>query len=550
MRAIDKNTDTVYINGVIHTADAAFRTVEAMAVRGDRLLSVGSEAEARACAPGARVVDLGGRTVLPGLIDSHLHLKDLGMAQMEIDCRGLSREAILEAVGRRCEQLPKGSWIRGMGWNQTEWGCADFPTREELDRAAPGAPVYLRRCCEHASWASTKAFELAGITADTPDPVGGEILRRADGTPTGMVTDQAQEFFHRVLPPLTKSELKQAFLLAQEELFRLGITTVHDAGSGLDTVALWEELYEERRLKLRLYAMLRVVGRPDFEELCRVSAEYFRRGLVIGKYDNHLTVRSFKISGDGSLGARSAWMLQDYADRPGHTGNGKLTDEQLFQVVCEARRHGFQVMVHSIGDACTKQVLDVYEKVMDRLPDPNHRCRIEHAQILRLEDIPRFAALGVIPSLQPIAMGVDKEVAETRLGKKRMEGAYAWRKLVDAGCPIVPISTDAPVDPVNPFYNLYAAVSRKDIHGRPEGGWYPQQALTRKEALLGATYMGACAGFEETVKGSLEQGKLADFVILDRDFMRCPEEEIREIRVLETVLGGETVYCAQTAAGA
>lgn len=535
-------TETIYRNGIIHTADADFRTVEAMAVRGDRILIAGTEAEVRAAAPGAHVVDLKGRTVLPGLIDSHLHLKDLGMAKMEIDCRGMSREAILSEVARRYQQLPKGSWIRGMGWNQTEWGCAEFPTREELDRAAPGAPVYLRRCCEHASWASTEAFALAGITAETPDPVGGEILRRADGSPTGMVTDQAQEFFHRVLPPLSSDELKQAYLLAQEELFRLGITTVHDAGSGTDTVALWEELFEAQRMKLRIYSMLRVVGRPDFEELCRVSAEYFRRGLVIGKYNHHLTVRSFKISGDGSLGARSAWMLADYTDRPGHTGNGKLTDEQLFQVVYEARRHGFQVMVHSIGDACTKQVLDVYERVLARLPDPDHRCRVEHAQVLRLEDIPRFAALGVIPSLQPIALGVDKEVAEARLGTARMEGAYAWRKLVDAGCPIVPISTDAPVDPVNPFYNSYAAVARKDHRGNPQNGWYPQNALTRKEALLGATYMGACAGFEEKLKGSLERGKLADFVVIDRDFMTCAEAEIPHIRVLETVLGGETVY--------
>ena len=538
--------DAVYLNGRIYTVDQAFQTVQAIAVRGDRLLAVGTDEEIRALAgPETRVVDLEGKTVLPGLIDSHLHLKDVGMARMEIDCRGLGREEILAEVRRRYETQPQGSWIRGMGWNQTEWGCADFPTREELDAAAPGTPVYLRRCCEHASWASTEAFRIAGIDGTTPDPVGGEILRRADGSPTGMVTDQAQDFFHRVLPPLTREDLKRAYLLAQEELFRYGITTVHDAGSGTDTVELWEELYRADALQMRIYSMLRVVGRPDFEELCRVSAEYFERGLVIGKYNNRLTVRAFKISGDGSLGARSAWMLEDYADRPGHAGNGKLTDDELYHLIRQARTHGFQVMIHSIGDASNKQVLDVYQRVLEELPDQDHRCRIEHAQILRLEDIPRFARLGVIPSLQPIAMGVDKEVAEDRLGKARMAGAYAWRALLDAGCSIVPISTDAPVDYVNPFYNLYAAVARKDIHGKPEGGWYPQQAMTRREALKGATIMGAQAGFEEKLKGSLEAGKLADFIVLDRDYMTCPEEEIRDITVLETVVGGRTVYRSQ-----
>ncbi|MEG2678871.1 MAG: amidohydrolase [Oscillospiraceae bacterium] len=534
--------DQVYLNGNILTADKEFRVVQAMALQGDHILDVGTDEEMKWLAgPNTRIVDLNGKTVMPGIIESHLHMRDLGMSKLDIDCHGMNKEQLLAAVADRCKTTPAGGWICGMGWNQAEWNAKDFPKKEELDAVTTTIPVYLQRCCGHASWANSKALELAGIGPNTPNPVGGEIIRE-NGNAIGIFTDQAQEFFNRVIPPLTDEDTKRAFLLAQEEFFRYGITTIHDAGSSTEVLELWEQLYRDEKLKLRIYSMLRVPGRPDYDELYHTVLRYLQRGLVIGKYNHRLTVRSLKISADGSLGARSAWMLEDYADRPGHKGNGKLTDEQLYRVIYEARKHGFQVMVHAIGDACNKQVLDVYERVFNALPDPDHRCRIEHSQVLRLEDIPRFAQLGVVPSVQPITIGADKEVALARVGTERIAGAYAWRKLIDAGCKIFPISTDAPVDYLNPFYNIYSAVARKDIHQNPEGGWYKENALTRKEALLGATYMGAMAGFEEGKKGSLERGKLADFIIVSDDMMHCPEDAIKDIVVLETVLGGECVY--------
>ena len=286
---------------------------------------------------------------------------------------------------------------------------------------------------------------------------------------------------------------------------------------------------------------MRVIGRPSYEELFQGSMEYFKKGLRIGMYDNRLTARAYKISGDGSLGARSAWMLDDYDDRPGHKGNGKWTDEQLYSVLYQARRAGFQIWYHAIGDAANRQCLNTYERLLRELPDPDARLRIEHAQIIAPEDISRFKELGVIPTHQTVFLRTDKKVADARLGPQRIKGAYAWRTLIDRGN-VVPNGTDSPVESYNPFLSMYCAVTRMDEHGQPKGGWYPQEAMTREEALRSYTVWGAYAGFEEHLKGSIEAGKLADFVVIDRDYMSCPAEEIKDIQVLQTVVGGETVY--------
>ena len=344
------------------------------------------------------------------------------------------------------------------------------------------------------------------------------------------------------MPELSAGEKERADMLAQEEFFKNGITSVHDAGSSEQVIDRWESLYALGKLKVRKYVMFRVEGRPDYDQLMNTASAYFKRGLVIGKYDNRLTVRAFKLSADGSMGARSAWMIEDYSDRPGHRGNGKLTDEQMYNVIKLSLTHGFQMVVHAIGDACNRQALDAYERVFRELPLKDHRCRIEHAQVLRPEDVIRFSQLSIIPSVQPIAFATDMAVVGSRWGAERMKTAYAWRKLRDSGCAVIPISTDAPVDDINPFRNMYAAVSRRNLKGEPAGGWYHSEAMTRAEALRGATIMGAYAAFEEQLKGSIEKGKLADFIIIDRDYMECPEEEIKDIKVKETVLGGETVY--------
>ncbi len=538
---MSRRADTVYFNGNVYPMGKTFSRVTAFAVSGDRFLGAGSDEEMESFkGKDTKLVDLHGRTVLPGLIDSHLHIHNTGIMKLQLNIQFKQKEEILKLVAEACSKAKPGEWIVGRGWINNLWEDPSFPTKEDLDRVSPDNPVYLKRACGHASWANSLAFRLAGITEDTEDPVGGEIMRKADGSILGVVTDQVQERFDTVIPEYTTEDFKKIALLAEQEFLSCGLTTVHDAGTAEEWLEAWEDLYREKKLHIRIYAMMRVVGRPDFEKLLRVSKEYFRYGLRIGMFDNHLTARSYKISLDGSLGARSAWLLEDYSDCPGHKGNGKWTDEQLYQVLYEARRAGFQIMCHAIGDGANRQCLDVYERLLKEIPDSDHRLRSEHAQIVAEEDIPRFKELGVIPTFQAVFIRTDKAVADDRLGE-RIKGAYAWRRFMDQGC-IIPGGTDSPVESCNPFLSMYCAVTRKDENGNPEGGWYKDQAMTREEALRSYTTWGAYAGFEEKLKGSIETGKLADFVIIDRDFMTCPEDEIKDIRVLTTAVGGEIVY--------
>lgn len=538
---MSRKADTIYYNGNVYPMGEKFSRTTAFAVSGDRFLGTGSDEEMEIFrGEGTKLVDLHGQTVLPGLIDSHLHVHNTGIMKMQLNIQFRQKEEILAMVEEACRQAEPGQWIVGRGWINNLWEDPSFPTKEELDAVSPANPVYLKRACGHASWANSMAFSLAGITEETEDPVGGEIMRKADGTILGVVTDQVQERFDTVMPEYTREDFKKIALLAEQEFLSCGLTTVHDAGTAEEWLEAWEELYREKKLHIRIYAMMRVVGRPDFEKLLRVSKEYFQYGLRIGMYDNHLTARSYKISLDGSLGARSAWLLEDYSDCPGHRGNGKWTNEQLYQVLREARKAGFQIMCHAIGDAANRQCLDVYERLLEEMPDGDHRLRSEHAQIVTEEDIPRFREMGVIPTFQAVFIRTDKAVADARLGE-RIRGAYAWRRFLDQGC-VLPGGTDSPVESCNPFLSMYCAVTRKDENGDPEGGWHADQAMTREEALRSYTAWGAYAGFEEKIKGSIEKGKLADFVVIDRDFMTCPEEEIKDIQVLATAVGGEIVY--------
>ena len=303
----------------------------------------------------------------------------------------------------------------------------------------------------------------------------------------------------------------------------------------------WEELYQQKKLKMRMYVSLRIVGRPSYEELLEGSKRFFEKGMRIGAYDNRLTYRAYKISGDGSLGSRSAWMLDDYSDAPGNRGCGKWTDEELYNLLYPAHRAGFQIWYHGIGDAACHQALNCFERLQAEWPRPDCRHRIEHSQCLSPDDMDRYKELGVIPTYQTVFLRTDKRVAEARWGKERMKGAYAWRTMIDKGN-VLPNGTDSPVESFNPFVSMYCAVSRKDEHGQPEGGWYPEQAMTREEAVRSYTSWAAYGAFEEHIKGSIQQGKLADFIVIDRDIMTCPESEIKDIQVLRTVVGGETVY--------
>ena len=530
--------DAVYVNGTIYTVDDKNPKATAMAVKGDKFIRIGTDADVRALAgPRTEIVDLQGKTVVPGLIDAHLHFSGIGEAKMRLDAFWKPKQEILDSVAAEYKRSKKGEWIQGRGWNQEVWTPAVFPTKEELDRLAPDIPVYLGRTDGHAAWVNTKALEIAGITKSTPNPQGGEIIHDANGEPTGVLVDTARGLVTKHIPVLSRERTLEALLRAQEELVSNGLTGAHDAGADLAMIDMIKGLYESGSLYVRLYERLRI---PDGST--ELHDEFYAAGKQIGLYDNRLTIRGIKISVDGALGSRGALMLAPYNDRTdGHVGVVRVPADRLYAQVRRAREAGFQVSTHAIGDGGNRMVLDAYEKVLREMPDPDNRWRIEHAQVVALEDIPRFARLAIIPSMQTVHATSDKNMAENRVGPDRIKGAYAWRKFLNTGV-VIPNGTDAPVELVNPFHGLFAAVSRQSRDGKPAGGWYPEEKMTREEALKSYTLWPAYAAFEEKIKGSIEAGKLADFVVIDRDYMSCGESEIKDIRVLETVIGGKSVY--------
>ncbi len=538
--------DSVYRNGNIYTVDEAFSTATALAIKGDRLIYVGGEAGVEAyIGPNTKVTDLGGKTVIPGLIESHMHINGLGESLLIIDAFWKPKDVILEAVKAEAEKAEPGAWIQGRGWMNTVWENTDYPTKEELDAVAPNNPVYLTRADGHMCWVNSKAFELAGITKDTPDPQGGEYLKTEDGELLGCVTDTAMYPISGLIPGFSIEQKREALLLAQEQLFSYGLTSAMNAGTSVEYLnEVYKPLYENGSLKLRSYLLI------SLSSLESPEAEYLRTTKPEGGfYDNHMDVRSVKLFSDGSLGARSAAMLEDYSDRAGHTGNNRFTDEQMYELVKLAYDNGYQMGSHAIGDAANHQLLDCYEKVMAENPREDPRLRIEHFQILTLDDIQRAIDMGVLPSMQTTHATSDMLMAEDRIGTERIKGAYAWRTIIDKGS-IILNGTDAPVELVNPYHSLYAAVTRKSRLGEPPEGWHPDQCMTREEALRSYTCWAAFGEFNEDLKGTLEVGKLADFVVLDRDYMTCPEEDIKDIQALLTVSGGEVVYTRDTSAPA
>jgi predicted amidohydrolase YtcJ len=530
--------DTVYLNGNIYTVDDKNPKVSAMATKGDKFVFAGSDADAKKhIGPKTIVIDLKERTVLPGLIDAHIHFSGIGEAKMRLDAFWKPKQEILDAVAAAYKKAKKGEWIQGRGWNQEVWTPTVFPTKEDLDKVSPDIPVYLNRTDGHAGWVNTKALEIAGITKDTPNPAGGEIIKDAKGEPTGILVDTAKGLVTSKIPPLSREKMLEALQLAQEELLSNGLTGGHDAGCDLAMIDTLKNLYESGKLYVRLYERLRI---PDGST--SLHEEFYAKGKQIGLYNNRMTVRGIKISVDGALGSRGALMLAAYTDRKdGWLGNQRVTEERLYAQVKKAREAGFQVSTHAIGDAGNREVLNVYEKVLKEMPDPDHRYRIEHAQVVALDDIPRFAKFGVIPSMQTVHATSDKNMAENRVGPERIKGAYAWRKFLSTGV-VIPNGTDAPVELINPFHGLFAAVSRQSRDGQPPGGWYPEEKMTREEALKSYTLWAAYGAFEEKIKGSIQSGKLADFVVIDKDYMNCGESEIKDIRALQTVIGGKVVY--------
>lgn len=527
--------DLIVSNATIYTVDPSRPNAEALAVRDGRVLFVGSERGAMALrGQNTRVVDLDGAVVIPGMIDAHAHLLGLGTALRDVDLTGTrSYEEVVERVVERARELPAGEWIQGRGWDQNDWGDTRFPTHEALSAAVPDHPVVLTRIDGHAVLANAMAMETAGVGRDTPDPEGGRIERLPNDEPSGVFVDNAEGLIVRAVPRPSRSETEQAVLAAIAEANRWGLTGVHEAGASRETIELYEELARAGRYDLRNYVMIS----DDAEDL----QHYYGVGPRSDLYDGRLWVRSIKLYADGALGSRGAALLDPYSDDPNNNGLLVSPPEHIAEVAVEALRNGFQVATHAIGDRGNRVVLDAYESAFAEVPRADHRFRVEHAQILNPQDIPRFAELDVIPSMQAVHQTSDMYWAGNRLGVGRLYGAYAWRSLLDTGVP-VPNGSDFPVERVNPLYSFHAAVSRQDDDNYPPGGWYPDQRMTREEALKSITLWPAWAGFQEEVLGSLTPGKYADFVVLDRDIMQIAPEDILGTRVLATYLGGRAVY--------
>jgi predicted amidohydrolase YtcJ len=536
--------DFVLTNGRIYTVDNSKPLASAIAVRGDRIVFVGSDAEARVLAgPTGRVIDLKGQTVFPGFIDAHAHLLSLGNTLRRVNVAGAtSYQEVISRVQAFSKDVKPGEWILGRGWDQNRWAVKEFPSHDELSRAFPNNPVVLTRIDGHALLANAKAMELAHVTAATTDPTGGRVIRLASGAPAGVFVDNAQDLVSRAIPSPSRAENRRAILAAIAECNRLGLVGVHDAGEDAAVIAIYEELAKAGKYNLRNYVMLSDPGEPGSSSA--TSNPYLKRGPQSALYGGRLWIRSIKLYADGALGSRGAALLAPYSDEPGNSGLLVSTPEHIRAMADMALRRGFQVNVHAIGDRGNRIVLDAFEAALRSNPTVDHRFRIEHAQVISLEDIPRFARLGVIPSMQATHQTSDMRWAEARVGPQRIRGAYAWRSLLNTGV-IIPNGTDFPVEEVNPLLTFHAAVTRQDPTNWPAGGWYPEQKMTREEALQSMTIWAAFAGFEDRVTGSLTPGKYADFVILDRDIMRVPDTDILNARVLSTWIGGKQVYQAK-----
>jgi predicted amidohydrolase YtcJ len=524
---------TLYMNVNGYTLNAnrdlqQFNAIQFTDDRVDRVFVEGEELPEQA----DLLIDGDGQTLIPGLIDAHGHILSYGLSLLRVDLVGTETET--EAVQRvvdfaeNSEQL---EWIQGRGWNQVLWDSNEFPSAMSLDAALSDKPVWLSRVDGHAGWANSAAMELAGVDRRSEDPDGGQIIRDEDGNPTGVFIDNAMTLIRSQIPAISMEEQKFALRTAMLELAKQGLTSVHDAGAGSDTIEAYKQLLDDGPLPIRVNVMLSA-GDSFYEQ--RLNEGHYRSA------DDTLTMNSVKIAADGALGSRGAAMIDDYSDQSGHTGLLLHNPERLEYFMRAAMNAGFQVNTHAIGDNANKAVLDNYEQLIAETNSRDLRHRVEHAQILRYEDILRFAELGVIPSMQATHATSDKNMAVDRIGEVRIQGAYAWRKLIDAGA-LIANGSDFPVESPNPFFGLHAAITRQDKNNQPPGGWFPEEKMTAIEAFASFTIDAAYSGHQEKLLGTLEPGKKADFIILDRNIFAIDESEIWQIEVEQTWVNGQRV---------
>src|SRR6185503_11650896 len=534
------SADIVFKNGNIYTANDRSPKAQAIAVKADRIVYVGSNAGVqRYVGSNTRVVDLHGNTVLPGFADAHQHLSGVGFREMTLNLENTTGlDDFLAKLKARVDQAQQGEWVTGRGWIETHWEPPTFPTRQDLDSIAPNNPVILTRADGHASVVNSAALKKAGITKTTFNPFGGEISKSKDGEPNGMLLDAAQGLVRRQIPPTSPADAERAVVLGAKRDVELGWTQVQDAGGSYADVDIFKKLYGQGAIKLRIYKAVHGPGAS--------ATRLLNEGPIIGEFQNRLTVRTIKVVSDGALGSRGAALLSPYSDAPETSGFLTVKAEELRPMLVEALKKGIQVETHAIGDKANRFILDEHARALQAVPvaqrkvaDP--RWRVEHAQIVNPADIPRFAKLGIIPSMQPSHAIGDLYFAPSRLGIERLAGSYAWESFIKSGV-VVPGGSDAPVERGEPMIEFYAAVARKDQKGFSAEGWHPEEAVARADALKMFTLWPAYAAFEEKLRGSIEVGKLADFTILSADIMTIPAPEILKTRCVMTVINGEIVY--------
>ncbi len=544
--------DLVLLNGKIVTVAETKPLAQALAVDKDRILAVGTDLEIKPYINSkTRVIDLKGKLVVPGFIESHGHFMSLGYARMRLDLsRVRNWDEIVAMVQQSAQKAKAGQWILGRGWHQEKWdkvpepNVAGLPLHHTLSKVSPKNPVLLTHASGHSCIANARAMELAGITAKTPDPPGGEIVRDPRGNPIGVFRETAQGLLSGKLdeaeaartPAEIEAVNRRAIELATQECLFKGVTTFHDAGASFETIDLYKKLVQENKLGIRLYVMI--------DENNRRLQQYIDTYKIIGMGNNRLTVRSIKSLIDGALGSHGAWLLEPYLSLPGSVGLNTEPVEGMMETARIAIEKDFQLNTHAIGDRANRETLDIYEKTFKQFPDKkNLRWRIEHAQHLHPQDISRFAKLGVIAAMQGVHCTSDGPWVIKRLGEKRArQGAYVWQKLMKSGA-VICNGTDVPVEDGDPIACFYASVTRKLKDGSL---FYPDQKMTREEALRSYTLQGAYAAFEEKIKGSLMPSKLADIVVLSKDIMTIPDQEIPQAKVLYTILGGQVVYKSST----
>jgi predicted amidohydrolase YtcJ len=534
-----QDMDLVVVDGNVYTVNEKQPNAEAFAVRDQRIAFVGSTADVKKLrGANTRVIELGGKTVVPGLTDSHCHIFGIGEREMRLNLEGTnSLQDFLAKVKERVSQTEKGKWITGRGWIETFWKPPQFPSRQDLDEIAPDNPVFLKRADGHASVVNSAALKIAKIDKNTPNPFGGEISK-TNREPNGMLLDNAQDLVAKHVPKPTEVEREQALLLGINREIGLGWCEIQNAGSDKEDINLIKKSFADGKIRIRFFNA--VYGPGDDAQ------NFLAAGPTVNAFNHHFTQRTIKIIFDGALGSRGAAFLKPYNDAPDTSGFLTEKPEELRPLFEEALRRGLQVETHAIGDRANRIILDLYDQAFKAVPPEERkirepRWRVEHAQIVNSADIPRFAKLGVIPSMQPSHAISDLFFAPARLGMDRLASAYPWQSFLKSGC-IIAGGSDAPVERGEPMIEFYAAVARKSIKGESGEGWHPEQAISREQALKMFTIWPAYAAFEENDKGSIEPGKLADFTVLSQDIMKIPEPEILKTRCAMTVIGGEVVY--------